>query len=68
MKPFSVNPEHRTNRLSTRPGGSTVTVIMKDGKQLAYDNIKNPTAYIRKASTDPLAESFLVDGKPYKIA
>ena len=66
-KTHSVNPEYRTNPLSLRPGGYTVTVIMRNGQQLAYDNIKNPDAYIRRASTDPGVASFLVDGKPYQI-
>ena len=67
MKPHIVNQEYRTNSLSLRPGGSTITAIMKDGRQLVYENIKNPTAYIRKAADDPTVVSFLVDGKPYSI-
>jgi hypothetical protein len=60
-----VNPEYRTNPLSTRPGGSTVTAILKDGRRLVYENIKNPEAYIRRAAEDTTVASFLVDGRPY---
>jgi hypothetical protein len=61
-----VRPEYRTNPLSTRPGGFTVSTVLTDGRVLVYENIKNPEAYIRKASTDPTITSFLVDGKPYQ--
>ena len=64
-KAHVVNPEYRTNPLSTRPGGSTVTAILKDGRHLVYENIKNPAAYIRRAAEDTTVASFLVDGKPY---
>ena len=66
MKPFTVNKEYRTNHLSRKPGGSIVTAIMKDGSVLVYENVKSPSAYIRKASEDPAVESFLVDGNPYQ--
>jgi len=66
MKSFKVNPEYRTNLLSNRPGGSTVTIVMANGQRLVYENIKNPSAYIKKAASDPLAVSFLVDDKPYQ--
>ena len=61
-----VRPEYRTNPLSSRPGGFTVTALLRDGRQLVYENIKNPAAYIRKAAEDPTVVSFLVDGKPYQ--
>jgi hypothetical protein len=65
-KSHVVRPEYRTNPLSTRPGGFTVTALLRDGRQLVYENIKNPDAYIRKATEDPAIVSFLVDGKPYQ--
>lgn len=54
---FKVGAGFRTNPLSTTPGG--VTVILKVERSgsiqlLSYDNIKNPTAYIRIAKkNDP---------------
>jgi hypothetical protein len=62
-----VRPEYRTNPLSLRPGGYTVTAILKDGRQLVYENIKRPDSYISRASEDPTIVSFLVDGKPYSV-
>ena len=44
--------QFRKNELSFTPGGSTLTAIMKDGKQLSYDKIKNVDAYCRKLATD----------------
>ena len=63
----TVKPEYRTNPLSLRPGGYSVTVIMRNGQRLMYENIKSPDAYIRRAASDPNIESFLVDGNPYTI-
>lgn len=45
-----VSDEHRTNPLSLRPGGSTVTVIYESGKSFTYDKVKRPTTYIRNIS------------------
>ena len=64
-KTHVVKPEYRTNPLSTRPGGSTVTAILKVGRRLVYENIKNPDAYIRRAEENTTVASFLVDGVPY---
>lgn len=61
----TVKPEYRTNPLSLRPGGYSVTVIMRNGQRLMYENIKNPDAYIRRAAEDTAVASFLVDGQPY---
>jgi hypothetical protein len=62
----TVRDEYRTNPLSTRPGGSTVTAVMHNGRMLHYENIKNPAAYIRRASSDPEVKHFLVNGSIYK--
>ena len=60
-----VNPEFRVNPLSLTPGGSTVTVIEQDGKELVYSNVKNPQAYIdRVLKNNPDVKGFLVNGKP----
>jgi hypothetical protein len=47
MKTLKVLDNFRTNELSLIPGGYTVVVEMKDGKQFEYDKIKRPNAYIR---------------------
>lgn len=52
-KVFKVGSQYRTNPLSQTSGGVTVYVIMKDGKNLSYDNIKNPNAYIHKLMQNP---------------
>jgi len=62
----TVLDSYRTNPLSTRPGGSTVTAVMRNGTLLHYPNVKNPVAYIRKASSDPEVDHFLVNGNVYK--
>ena len=43
---IKVNKEFRTNALSLKPGGSTVTVVYDNNIELEYNNIKNPQAYI----------------------
>jgi len=46
---LKVADSYRLNQLSLRPGGSTVILVHSDGRQLSYDKIKNPGAYIRKS-------------------
>jgi hypothetical protein len=65
-KTHTVRPEYRTNPLSLRPGGSIVTIVMKNGQRLDYENIKNPDAYIRRAASDPEVDHFLVNGSLYQ--
>jgi hypothetical protein len=65
-KTHTVRPEYRTNQLSLKPGGSIVTIVMKTGQRLDYENVKNPDAYIRKAASDPGVDHFLVDGALYQ--
>ena len=45
---IKVTQEFRTNALSLKPGGSTVTVIYDNNIELEYNNIKNPQAYNNK--------------------
>ena len=47
-QPFKVRQRFRTNDMSYMPGGCTVTVEMKNGQVLEYDNIKYPNRYINK--------------------
>ncbi|RLD43963.1 MAG: hypothetical protein DRI86_08680 [Bacteroidetes bacterium] len=53
-----VADKYRTNPLSLDPGGSTVYIKLEDGRELAYDKIKNVSAYIY----------FLKEKKKLKIA
>jgi hypothetical protein len=46
-KIIAVDDRFRTNKLSLKPGGSTVVVRYKDGHEREYDKIKNTKAYIR---------------------
>jgi len=43
---FKVGDEFRTNKLSLKPGGSTVTVHLIDSDSKIYDKIKNPGKYV----------------------
>ncbi len=49
---ITVNDEHRTNDLSLRPGGDTVTPVHKNGERRIYDKIKNVHAYAKRAKLD----------------
>jgi hypothetical protein len=42
---MKVGDQFRKNKLSLAPGGSTITVILKSGKVLEYDKVKNVEAY-----------------------
>lgn len=42
-----VGDEYRTNPLSLKPGGYTVTVYFQGGNHLMYDKVKRPGSYIR---------------------
>ena len=61
-KDLHVSDPHRKNGLSLTPGGCTVTIVKHDGGRLHYDKIKNPEAYIKKASLDLDVVEILVDG------
>ena len=66
---FFVDPEFRTNWLSSTPGGSEVTVrfMNQDIASRKYDNIKYPKSYIKSIldNTEDDIESIYIDGKPY---
>lgn len=47
---FIVGDEFRTNPLSLKPGGSTVTVHFEKGPARVYDKIKKPKSYISALS------------------
>jgi hypothetical protein len=65
-----VRKEFRTNQQSLVPGGSTVEVHFEKRIKV-YDNIKNPTAYIKaikvmNADKDEKINATYVDGKKTK--
>ncbi len=65
-----VGQKFRTNQQSTIPGGSVVEVHY-ESRIKVYDNIKNPTAYIKaiKAMNEAKDEKIIatyVDGKKTK--
>lgn len=64
-KTFVVSDQFRTNELSLKPGGSSVTVIYSDGTQKIYTKVKNPDAYIKSISRDLSIVKVLVDGNIY---
>lgn len=64
-KTIVVHERFRTNELSLRPGGYTVTVIYSDGSQRIYNNVKNPKAYINSIAKDETIVKALVDSEVY---
>lgn len=64
-KTIVVHERFRTNELSLRPGGYTVTVIYSDGSQRIYNNVKNPRAYINSIAKDETIVKALVDSEVY---
>ena len=67
-KGFFVDPEFRTNWLSSTPGGSEVTVhfMNQDIASRKYDNIKYPKSYIQSIlNNDEYVESIYLDGELY---
>ncbi len=50
---INVGKQWRKNPLAFEPGGVKVKVIYHSGRELCYDNIKNPGAYIRKVTRNP---------------
>ena len=66
MKTYIPTDEMRTNPLSTKPGGSTVTVKFEK-HEVEYTNIKYPYAYIKKIEKDNVGiVAIYVDGKLWK--
>lgn len=64
-KTIVVGDRFRTNELSLKPGGYTVTVVYSDGTKRVYKNVKNPKAYINSISKDLSIVQALVDGASY---
>tara|TARA_B110000503_G_scaffold119317_1_gene181015 strand:- start:812 stop:1063 length:252 start_codon:yes stop_codon:yes gene_type:complete len=67
-KGFYVDSKYRSNILSSTPGGSVVTVHIKNNDEpRAYDNIKHPKSYIQSIldNTEDDLESIYLDGEPY---
>ena len=64
--PIKVKKKYRTNPLSHTPGGVTVTVKLKDGTSLQYDNVKYPNGYINKLRRDPQVLYWTISGKNEK--
>jgi hypothetical protein len=60
-----VHEKFRTNELSLRPGGYTVTVVYSNGNKRVYNNVKNPKAYINSIAKDEEITQTLVDGELY---
>ena len=64
-KTIIVHERFRTNELSLRTGGYSVTVVYSNGTQRIYNNVKNPKAYINSIAKDELIVKTLVDGEIY---
>lgn len=64
-KAFVVADRFRTNALSLKPGGSSVTVIYSDNSQKIYTKVKNPRAYVNAIIKDSSIVKVLVDGNLY---
>jgi len=64
-KTIIVHERFRTNELSLRPGGYSVTVVYSNGTQRVYNNVKNPKAYINSIMKDETIVKTLVDGEVY---
>lgn len=64
-KTIIVHERFRTNELSLKPGGYTITVVYNNHTQRVYNNVKNPTAYIRSIAKDETIVQALVDGEVY---
>ena len=62
---IKVKDEYRRNDLSLSPGGSDVTAIMSNGKQLTYDKIKSIEKYCARLKNDKSVIEILVDGEAY---
>ena len=64
-KTIVVGDRFRTNELSLKPGGHTVTVVYSNGPNRVYQNIKNPELYVRSIVKDLKITSVLVDDQPF---
>jgi hypothetical protein len=64
-KTIIVHERFRTNVLSLKPGGYSVTVVYSNGTQRVYNNVKNPSAYVNSIVKDESIVKTLVDGEVY---
>jgi hypothetical protein len=67
MAKFYVKDKYRTNPLSLKPGGHTVSVEFENGDVLSYNKIKSPKAYIKSLNNDEVRGKIVrvvVDGEP----
>jgi hypothetical protein len=62
---IKVKDEFRKNELSLEPGGSVVRVLHRNGKEMIYDKVKNPSAYCRRLTSDETVIEITVDGQPF---
>jgi hypothetical protein len=63
---LKVEDQYRTNPLSLKPGGCTLTITYSDGKVFIYDKVKNAVSYIRaldKNHEHGTITEILIDGK-----
>ena len=63
MKQIKVDDLNRINPLSLQPGGSVIRVLFSDGKDLVYDKIKKPQAYINSILSKKNVSNIWLDGK-----
>jgi hypothetical protein len=64
-KTIIVHERFRTNALSLKPGGYSVTVVYSNGTQRVYNNVKNLSAYVNSIVKDESIVKTLVDGEVY---
>lgn len=60
-----VKDEYRKNELSSIPGGSTVTAILKSGPNVSYDKIKSVEKYCSRLKLDLSIIEIMVNGESY---
>lgn len=61
MSQLKVSDEYRTNPLSLKPGGYTVTAIHETGKIFIYDKVKKPGAYIKSMSMEQSEHGAIIE-------
>jgi hypothetical protein len=61
MSQLKVSDQYRTNPLSLKPGGYTVTAVHETGKIFIYDRVKNPRAYIKSMSTEQSEHGAIIE-------
>jgi len=67
MAKFYVGDKYRTNPLSLKPGGHTVSIEFENGDVLRYNKIKNAKAYVKSLNNDEVRGKIVkvvVDGEP----